>query len=156
MVPEVGGTLLLKHAIKVYLKSANLQPSQQISLSLLREKLRHVLCFEVAKYGVLSDTELRDVLVPLQLDQDLWKFQHVLLQEPATVLTEPGGTQMILENTVELLSTDIHTTAGEWEGVAKVRTLDDHGGTSNANHPNLQRRARDRFSRPELQGIRTD
>ena len=47
---------MLKHAIKVYLKSANLQPLQQICLSLLREKLRHVLCFEVAKYGVLSDT----------------------------------------------------------------------------------------------------
>jgi hypothetical protein len=48
---------LLKHAIKVYLKSANLQPPQQICLSLLREKLRHVLCFEVS-YGVLSDALL--------------------------------------------------------------------------------------------------
>ena len=48
---------MLKHAIKVYLKSANLQPPQQICLSLLREKLRHVLCFEVS-YGVLSDTLL--------------------------------------------------------------------------------------------------
>ncbi len=83
---------MLKHAIKVYLKSANLQPSQQICLSLLRERLRHVLCFEVAKYGVLSDTELPDVLVSCQVVHDLVKFQHVLLQEPETAGIEPGGT----------------------------------------------------------------